>query len=105
MQAEGRVRRPSERVGEQGSRVEEVAEEGGDEEHGGEAGCGAPEGVLVDLREAGEEVQGCGGPGQDAAGEEGGGGLRGGWGAVEGEEGGERVDGSGGGEGDADEGR
>ena len=52
MRAVRRVGVPGERVGEQGGAVEEVAEEGGDEEGRGQAGGGAAPVVFVDLREA-----------------------------------------------------
>lgn len=69
MQAVRWVRPPYSGVGEHGAAIEEVAQEGGCEESGGEAGCAAAEGVFVDLGEAGAEVKESGYPGEHAAGE------------------------------------
>ena len=51
-----------------GGAVEEIAEEGGDEEKRGKAGGGFPDMVLVDLGKAGGEVAEGGDPGEDTAG-------------------------------------
>lgn len=56
VQAVGRVGRPGKGVGEERGAVEEVAEEGGDEESWGKAGGGAAHVVFVELGEAGAEV-------------------------------------------------
>lgn len=59
------VRGPSEGVREHGGGVEEVSGEGGEEEGDAEAVRGAAVEVFEELREAGDEVEGCGGPGEE----------------------------------------
>ena len=60
--------RPSRRVCSEREGVEEVSAEGRGEEGGGEAGGGLEFVVLVELGEAGAEVEEGGEPGEDGAG-------------------------------------
>jgi hypothetical protein len=70
----GSVVVPGAGVGEEGGGVEEVAEEGGGEECGGQAGGGFADLVHVELGKARTEVEEGAGPGEDLAGDFGGGG-------------------------------
>jgi hypothetical protein len=62
-----RVVVPCTGVGEERGRVEEVAEEGGCEENGGEASCRLSDLVFVQLGQAGAEVEKRAHPGEDFA--------------------------------------
>ncbi len=64
----GWIRVPCIRIGEKGAGVEKIAAEGGNEEQRGETGCGFAVEVVVELGEAGAEVEEGRGPGEDPTG-------------------------------------